>query len=69
MFGASPVVIAGLIFLFLSLTFQRGRVWKYPHVAGAADPKFHAVVDEHRKNGSFAGLDEDTPGPSLPCLS
>lgn len=29
---------------------------------GAADPKFHAVVDEHRRNGYFVGLDEGTPG-------
>ncbi|CAM9359743.1 unnamed protein product, partial [Ectocarpus sp. 8 AP-2014] len=28
---------------------------------GAADPKFHAVVDEHRRNGYFVGLDEGTP--------
>ncbi|CBJ28360.1 conserved unknown protein [Ectocarpus siliculosus] len=28
---------------------------------GAADPKFHAVVDEHRRNGYFVGLDKGTP--------
>ncbi|CAB1108580.1 unnamed protein product [Ectocarpus sp. CCAP 1310/34] len=28
---------------------------------GAADPNFHAVVDEHRRNGYFVGLAEGTP--------